>query len=146
MTQFRGGPSPVSTSPEPSLRRLGELVRSTVQQLFDSHVFQARLGIGHIAYGPRPDGAPLKLEWGKLNRVALVSTGTQVVQLPAIRPEWVGQPLIISKLTYTGIMRLIPGGSLVSNLAPLVNRSPTGMLVATGVKTAITDGTDWTVY
>ncbi len=97
---------------------------------------------------PQPYGLHGKLEWGILNRVVAISTGIQRAQLPQIRAEWVGSPLLVAISQPTGYASkpsIITGGLNLLGAQPRVNGSNTG-IVATGFRTAITDGIDWVVY
>lgn len=146
MNQFRNDPSPVSLSADSSIRRLGEMVQSTIRRLMAANVFSPRATIDPMLVNASPTGPALNLRWGSLNRVVLGYTGLSAVQLPAIRPEWIGQELLISQLRVaTGAgMRIFPGGKNVQGGTPLVNGF--SGINASGFRRAITDGVNWEVY
>lgn len=140
--------SPVSGSDDSDLRRLGEIVRNAIASIFSTNPFLPRNSVLPPVVLPAQFGAPGKLEWGTLNRVICISTGMQRAQLPQIRAEWVGAPLLVAISQPTGFTvkpSLIPGGFNLLGTQPRVNGSATGT-VATGLRTAITDGVDWAVY
>jgi hypothetical protein len=144
----RSSTSPVSGSDDPSLRRLGEIVRDTIAQIFGGNPFLPRHQVRPPLIAPQADGSPAKLEWGVLNRVVVTATGVQRSQLPQIRPEWVGAPLLIAFSVPTGTgarPALVAGGVNLLRAVPRVNNSATG-IIATGFRTAMTDGLDWAVY
>lgn len=126
----------------PDEQRLRAGLNELVSQILARGQFQARFLVQRPLVSDAAGGPPVPLAWGALNRVALLATGIHAVALPRIRPEMVGFPLLVSLRCATGAR-----ARFVANPPALVNRSPTGMLVASGVTLqAVTDGTDFEVY
>lgn len=130
MTSARNEASPVAGSEDSPLRRLGEQVRAIIA----SDEFLSRLKVGPIVRAAT--GAAASLAWGQQNRV----DGSGVLQLPPMEPKWIGKPLVMSKMTGTGIATVKASG----NPAPLIDGSPSGIQVtAAGARTFYTDGSNW---
>jgi hypothetical protein len=127
---------------------MGELVRDALRVIVSSGSFLVTPLVTKPLLSPSAGSEQrVKLEWGKLNRVRLSFSGVQFVQLPQIEANWVSHPLLIDQTqSATGAsMDLVGAGVNVRNESPLVNGFATGVR-ATGFRTAITDGSDWTVY
>ena len=126
----------------PDEQRVRQGLNEFVTQILDAGVFQTRLIVGRPLVSSRPGGLPLPVSWGALNRVALLASGIHTVGFPRVRSEQIGMPLVLSLRCATGAVARI-----VAPPPALVNQSPTGLLVASGITVqAVTDGTDWTVF
>lgn len=126
----------------PDEQRLRAGLSELVSDLLRQNVFQTRLLVQRPLVSATVNDPPVPLAWGSLNRVALLASGYHVVALPRIRSDAIGMPLLASFRYATGAV-----ARLVAKPPALVNRSPTGMLVASGITLqAVTDGVDWMVY
>jgi len=119
------------------LFQLGELVRTLIAQ----RVFLQRPTLANIIVPAA--GRQSALVWGDLNRLLL--TADFDVQLPRIKPEWVGVPLEVILLdTGSNAATFVPtGAGLQTPSRPLINGAASLTKNAAGLYVLKTDGQNW---
>lgn len=138
-SQFQEPLIPAGTDAATS--RLTAGLRDLVRTIMRSGAFLLRPGLGAIML-PSDERPRFSLRWFELNRVLLSSAAT--VHLPRIRPEAVGLPLKLIKLSNVGTLTLQPTGlSLNGSTTPSVNDAPTVAFGDAGLYELVTDGTNW---
>lgn len=122
-------------------QRLLASVNEVVTAMLSSGALLSRVPPGEIL---RPQNGTMSLAWGSQNRVD-VGASTGVAQLPAIRPELIGQPLYMSKVSPSGVVTVKASGKAADGRStPLVDGSPTGIQRrAVGLSALQTDGQNW---
>jgi hypothetical protein len=130
-----------SVGGSPDAQRLVTAVNEVMTALLTSGALLGRVPPGEIL---RPKNGQVSLAWGQQNRVD-VGASTGLAKLPAIRPELIGQPLYLSKLSPSGVVSVKASGKAADGVStPLVDGSPTGIQRrAAGLSAFMTDGQNW---
>lgn len=125
---------------DPNSQRMLASLNEVVSALLNSGAVLGRIPPGEVL---RPKSGKLSLAWGIQNRVDVgVSTG--VAQLPAIRPELIGIPLYLNKVTPTGTVTIKPSGKATDRIGdPLIDGAASITRTTPGLTTFMTDGQNW---
>lgn len=127
-------------SDDPDTQRLLAAVNEVVTAMLNSGVLLSRVAPGSVIRpGSSPTGTPKSatLAWDTQNRVD-VGVGTGIVFLPAIRPELIGRPLYMTKVSPSGTVQVKPSGAGVS-----LNGFSGVSKQAAGLTVFMVDGQNW---
>ncbi len=120
---------------DPESQRLLAAVNELATQMLNSGALLSRVPPGPML---RPANGVLSLTWDTQNRVD-VGVATGVAILPAIRAEFVGRPLYLTKASPSGTLVVKPAGGSghrINSFSGITKQ-------AAGLSTLMNDGADW---
>ena len=127
-------------SDTPDGRRLLTGLTELVRNVMSAGVFLTRPTLERLLI-PRV-GEQVSLRWGALNRVTL--TVDTDMYLPRMRPESVGVPLELVKLTAAHTITLLPSGrGLQGQTQPTINGASAYAFTSIGLYVLKHDGQNW---